>query len=176
MKEIRFHGMRVPGKPAPFIETARLLALAALKEGKYVQLRPPWGFQRGYVPETAVLRVDHAPIEDSSQEYRIDLAVIEDPTLIEKGDYTSSLKDGATILINSERAPALSWTGEVRVADLTSIANGAGVDLSIPLAGATGRAIEVIGLASLEQVVRKTFTGERRKRSLAALRQGFEAV
>jgi len=59
MKELRFHGRRLPryDHTAAFVGAAQLLARAALREGKQVQLRPPWLFLRGYTPEAAHLRV-----------------------------------------------------------------------------------------------------------------------
>ncbi len=171
MKEFRFHGRRLPryDHVVPFVEAARLLAQAALAEGKQVQFRPPWLFLRGHTPEAAHLRVDAGPIETYSQEYVLDLVVVTDASILHEIDVTTGLKASGILLVNSPDAVHLNIRARPAVADLTGIAERCGVDLALPVAAAAATLSKVVNRDSLKSVIEAEIKGASRQRALKAL-------
>lgn len=178
MKELRFHGRRLPryDRTAPFVEAARLLAQAGLAEGKQVQFRPPWLFLRGYTPEAAHLRVATEPIETYSQEYTLDLVVVTDASILSEADVTAGLKVSGVLLINSPGSIDRNLPARSAVVNLTAVAEQFGVDLALPVAAATCLLSRVVHRKSLEQVVEAETTGAERRRSMRALEAAARAV
>ncbi|MFQ5846080.1 MAG: 2-oxoacid:acceptor oxidoreductase family protein [Candidatus Methylomirabilales bacterium] len=178
MKELRFHGRRLPRYDhlASFIEAARLLAQAALAEGKQAQLRPPWLFLRGYTPEAAHLRVATEPIETYSQEYVLDLVAVTDASLVKEVDVTAGLKDTGVLLVNSTGAVDLNTRARVAVADLTGVAEQFGIDPALPVAAAAAALSGTVDREALEGVVEAETKGADRRRALQALRAAGQAV
>lgn len=178
MKELRFHGRRLPryDHAAPFVEAARLLAQAALAEGKQVQLRPPWLFLRGHTPEATHLRVDTEPIETYSQEYVLDLVAVTDASILSEVDVTAGLKATGVLLINSPSSVHLNVRARPAVADLTEIAERCGVDLALPVAAAAATLSKVVNRDSLKRVVELETKGPKRQRALKALDTAARAI
>ncbi|MBU4376984.1 MAG: 2-oxoacid:acceptor oxidoreductase family protein [Candidatus Omnitrophica bacterium] len=98
MKEIIFYGRGGQGA----VIASRLLAVAAFKEGKYVQSFPFFGVERRGAPVTAYTRISDVIIRKRSPITEADYVVILDPTLIESIDTTKGLKAGGSIIINSK--------------------------------------------------------------------------
>ncbi len=178
MKELRFHGRRLPryDHQAPFIEAARLLAQAALAEGKQVQFRPPWLFLRGHTPEAAHLRVAKEPIETYSQEYILDLVAVTDASILKEVDVTTGLKETGVVLVNSDGAVQLHARARVAVANLSGIAERFKIDLALPVAVATAVLSGVVNREVLRRVVEAETKGADRRRSLEALNAAAQAV
>jgi Pyruvate/2-oxoacid:ferredoxin oxidoreductase gamma subunit len=178
VKELRFHGRRLPryDHTAPFVGAARLLARAALREGKQVQLRPPWLFLRGYVPEAAHLRVATEPIESYSQEYVLDLVAVTDASILTAVDVTAGLKGTGVVLVNG--ASPVSLKGRVRtaVADLDAIAQRFATDLALPMAAATAALSGVVSQKAIAAVVQAETSGRARQQALRALEAAAQAV
>ena len=101
MIEIRFHGRGGQGT----VVASKILADAMAKEGKSVQAYPEFGVERRGAPVFAFIRIDNKTIYDKSKIYAPDHVVVVDPTLCEAIDVTDGLKDGGTILINSDKKP-----------------------------------------------------------------------
>ena len=101
MIEIRFHGRGGQGT----VVASKILADAISKEGNYVQAYPEFGVERRGAPVIAFIRIDDKPIYDKSRIYRPDHVVVVDPTLIEATDVTEGLKEGGTIIVNSDKKP-----------------------------------------------------------------------
>lgn len=178
MKELRFHGRRLPryDHTAAFVEAARLLAQAALAEGKQVQLRPPWLFLRGYTPEAAHLRVDTGPIETYSQEYVLDLVAVTDATILSEVDVTKALKETGILLINSPGPITQNVRVRPAIANLSAVAEQFGVDLALPIAAATVALSKVVSRDALEGVVEAEAKGRGRRKSVQALEAAARAV
>jgi Pyruvate/2-oxoacid:ferredoxin oxidoreductase gamma subunit len=178
MKELRFHGRRLPryDDPAAFVGAAHLLARAALREGKQVQLRPPWLFLRGYTPEAAHLRVASEPIETYSQEYVLDLVAVTDASILGAVDVTAGLKDTGILLVNSAKPVTLSGRARVAVADFGAIAKRYAVDLALPIAAAAAALSGVVSQTALAETVGPEAPGASRRQSLRALEAGGDAV
>ena len=178
MKELRFHGRRLPryDHTAPFVGAARLLARAALREGKQVQLRPPWLFLRGYVPEAAHLRVATEPIESYSQEYVLDLVAVTDASILTAVDVTAGLKESGVVLVNGRSPVSLKGRARIAVADLDAIARRFAADLALPMAAATAALSGVVRQKALAAVVRAETSGRARQQALRALEAAAQAV
>ena len=179
MKELRFHGRREPryDRVAPFVAAPRLLAEAALREGKHVQFRPPWLFLRGFTPETALLRVDREPIETYQQESFLDAVVVTDPTLLGEVNVVAGLKPGGLLLVNGEGSVALPDKTPVITRDLSGIAKGHKAELTAALLGAVIGLTDLVRLETAEQLLKGAEGRDRAvKANLAALHAGFESA
>ena len=178
MKELRFHGRRLPryDHTAPFVGAARLLATAALREGKQVQLRPPWLFLRGYVPEAAHLRVATEPIESYSQEYVLDLVAVTDASILTAVDVTAGLKGTGVVLVNGASPVSLKGRARTAVADLSAIAQRFATDLALPMAAATAALSGVVSQKAIAAVVQAETSGRERQQALRALEAAAQAV
>ncbi|MCI0483522.1 MAG: 2-oxoacid:acceptor oxidoreductase family protein [candidate division NC10 bacterium] len=178
MKELRFHGRRLPryDHTAPFVGAARLLATAALREGKQVQFRPPWLFLRGYVPEAAHLRVATEPIESYSQEYVLDLVAVTDASILNTVDVTAGLKETGVVLVNGSSPVSLKGRTRTAVADLDAIARRFATDLALPMAAATAALSGVVSQKAIAAVVQAETSGRARQQALRALETAAQAV
>lgn len=101
MRELRIHGRGGQGA----VIASKLLAAAFFREGGSVQSFPAFGVERRGAPVTAFLRSSDGPILLRCEITRPDALIVLDPTLIEAVDVTGGLKEGGSILINSEHAP-----------------------------------------------------------------------
>jgi len=178
VKELRFHGRRLPryDHTAPFVGAARLLATAALHEGKQVQFRPPWLFLRGYVPEAAHLRVATEPIESYSQEYVLDMVAVTDASILTAVDVTAGLKETGVVLVNGASPVSLKGRARTAVADLDAIAQRFATDLALPMAAATAALSGVVSQKAIAAVVQAETSGRARQQALRALEAAAQAV
>ena len=97
MKEIIFYGRGGQGA----VIASRVLAIAAFKEGNYVQAFPFFGVERRGAPVTAYTRIDNKKIRKRSPVKKGDYLIILDPTLLDMADVAKHIKKNATILINT---------------------------------------------------------------------------
>lgn len=160
MIEIRFHGRGGQGA----VIASKVLAVAAFKEGRYVQAFPSFGVERRGAPVMAFTRIDHKPIRIKCQIYEPDHIVVLDPTLLEAVDVTAGLKEGGWVIINSEREPAafnLPKGFRVATVDANSIAikhklgpKSAPI-VNTAILGAFAKATGIVGLEALAEAVRE---------------------
>ena len=101
MRELRIHGRGGQGA----VIASKLLASALFLEGKSVQSFPAFGVERRGAPVTAFLRVSDGPILLRCEITAPDDLVVLDPTLVTAIDVTAGLKQGGSILINSDGPP-----------------------------------------------------------------------
>ncbi len=132
MVEIRWHGRGGQG-----VWTAsNLLAMAALREGKYVQSFPTFGPERMGAPIMAFTRISDEPIEVHCEIYNPDVVVLLDPTLLGPS-IVKGLKEGGYVILN--------YTGDVE-----KLVKSLGIEKSkykIYIAPATEIAIKILGRA-----------------------------
>jgi 2-oxoacid:acceptor oxidoreductase gamma subunit (pyruvate/2-ketoisovalerate family) len=102
MRELRIHGRGGQGA----VIASKLLAAALFRDGRSVQSFPAFGVERRGAPVTAFLRFADRPILLRCEITEPDDLIVLDPTLVEAVNVTTGLKEGGTILINAERAPA----------------------------------------------------------------------
>lgn len=88
------------------ITVSRLLAYAALMEGKHVQAFPEFGPERIGAPIRGFTRISDEPIEIHSQVYTPDTVVVLDSTILKTVSVTDGLTSGGKIIINSKKEPA----------------------------------------------------------------------
>lgn len=114
MRELRIHGRGGQGA----VIASKLLASALFLEGQSVQSFPAFGVERRGAPVTAFLRHSSKPILLRCEIDSPDELIVLDPTLIQAIDVTSGLKNGGSILVNSELPPSAypDLVGRFRVA------------------------------------------------------------
>ncbi|MBM3304832.1 MAG: pyruvate ferredoxin oxidoreductase [Candidatus Aminicenantes bacterium] len=154
MVEIRFHGRGGQGT----VVASKVLADAIAKEGNWVQAYPEFGVERRGSPVVAFIRIDDKRIYDKSRIYAPDHVVVLDPTLVEAIDITEGLKEGGTIIINTDRKPdEFPFRGrfDVRTVHATEIAVKHKLgNLAAPIVNTaiTGAVVKVLGLTKLESL------------------------
>jgi len=95
--EVRIHSRGGEGG----VTAARLLAIAAIRDGKYASACPFYGAERRGAPVVSFVRIDDRPVRVYSQIRTPDLVVVLDASLVDVVDVLSGLKANGTILINS---------------------------------------------------------------------------
>jgi len=117
MIEIRIHSRGGQGG----VTAARLLALAAIHDGKYATACVFYGPQRRGAPVISFVRIDDNPIRIYSHTKEPDMVVVLDTSVMDVVDVLQGLKKGGRIFINSaqhKEFPGFSSSN----ADLTEIA------------------------------------------------------
>lgn len=177
MIEIRLHGRGGQGS----VTAAELLAVAAFDDGREAQAFPAFGVERRGAPVTAFCRMSDQPIRVRTQIYAPDYVIVQDPTLMESVDVLAGIKDGGTVLINSERKPEelkLNTTARVVSVPATQIAVE---ELGRPimntvLLGAFAGVSGMISFEAIERSIRHRFKGELGEKNIKAARRAYELV
>jgi pyruvate ferredoxin oxidoreductase gamma subunit len=172
MYEIRIHSRGGQGG----VTAARLLALAAIHDGKYATACPFYGAERRGAPIVSFVRIDDKPIKIYSQIKKPDLIVVLDASVMDVVDVLQGLKKGGRVFINS--AGKREFSGYVTShVDLTSIAlrenlvvAGSPI-LNTPVLGALAK-MGIISADSAKKSIREMFSDERNvKAAEAAFRE-----
>jgi pyruvate ferredoxin oxidoreductase gamma subunit len=161
MFEIRIHSRGGQGG----VTAARLLAMAALHDGKYATACPFYGAERRGAPVVSFVRIDDHPIKVYSQIRNPDLVVVLDASVMDVVDALNGLKKGGMVLINS--AHAQKFTGFTTLyVDLTGIAlrenlvvAGSPI-LNTPVLGALAK-MGICSMESVKKAIREMFSDER---------------
>ncbi|CAM3195792.1 2-oxoacid:acceptor oxidoreductase family protein [Rhodothermus bifroesti] len=178
MLEIRWHGRGGQGA----ITVSKILALAALRSGKYAQAFPEYGPERSGAPVRAYNRIDDRPIVLHSGVYTPQRVVVLDETLLEAEDVCEGLAPDGALVLHTHRSPELireqtGYAGRIVCVDAATIAESTGARFAnVPLLGALASTLDFLPLATLEEALR-TFLGKRRPEVVAAnieaLRRGY---
>jgi pyruvate ferredoxin oxidoreductase gamma subunit len=183
MYEVRWHGRGGQG----VVTSSELLALAAIREGKYVYHAPEFGPERRGAPVRAYTRISDEPIELHSGIYSPDAVVVIDPSLQgEVASVTAGLKEGGLIVVNA-RSPAPGLVEQVRklkarlwLVDAYSIAMEIfGRPLyNTPMLGAFARASGLVKIDTVLEVVQERFGRDPKIAELnaAAVKRAYEEV
>ncbi len=166
--EIRIHSRGGQGG----VTAARLLAMAALHDGKYATACPFYGAERRGAPIVSFVRIDKHPIRIYSQIRNPDLIVVLDASVMQAVDVLQGLKTGGRILINS--AHNQDFAGYVtNHVDLTGIAlrenlvvAGSPI-LNTPVIGALART-GIVSADAAKSAIRGMFSDERNIRAAEA--------
>jgi pyruvate ferredoxin oxidoreductase gamma subunit len=171
MFEIRIHSRGGQGG----VTAARLLAMAALHDGKYATACPFYGAERRGAPVVSFVRIDDHPIKVYSQIRDPDLVVVLDASVMETVDVLHGLKKGGRVLINSEHRQEFAGYTTSNV-DLTGIAlkeklvvAGSPI-LNTPVLGALAK-MGVVSVDSAKMAIREMFTDERNVKAAEAAYQ-----
>ncbi len=168
MFEIRIHSRGGQGG----VTAARLLAMAALYDGKYATACPFYGAERRGAPVVSFVRIDECPIKVYSQIRNPDLVVVLDASVMDVVDVLNGLKKGGNVLINS--AHKKEFAGFVtRNVDLTGIAlrenlvvAGSPI-LNTPVLGALAK-MGICSADSVKKAIREMFSDERNVKAAEA--------
>lgn len=118
MYEIRLHSRGGQGG----VTAAKLMALAAFRDGKYATAAPFYGAERRGAPIVSFIRIDDQPIKIYSQIHQPDLVVVLDPTIIDLVNVFDGLKTDGKVLINAPEVPQSAKGYTAYSVDLTGIA------------------------------------------------------
>lgn len=175
MFEIRIHSRGGQGG----VTAARLLALAAIYDGKYATAAPFYGAERRGAPIVSFVRIDDKPIRIYSQIKKPDMVVVLDASVMDVVDVLQGLKSGGKVLVNSRQKKV--FTGYVSSnVDLTGIAlkeklvvSGSPI-LNTPVIGALAK-MGIVSMDSATRAIREMFTDERNVRVAEAAYQEMNA-
>ncbi len=152
MIEVRIHGRGGQGA----VTSAEIVALAAIREGKYAQAFPSFGPERRGAPVQAFIRVSNDPIKLRCDIRQPDVVVVLDPALITVAQATAGLKPQGIIIVNSPKSidqtkREYHLTHRTAVVDATKIAREI---LGLPITNTTmiGALIRATGLVALDSV------------------------
>ena len=163
---------------------SRLLAHAALIDGKYVQAFPEFGPERRGAPVTGYTRISDEPITIHSHIYNPSVVVIVDPTLIGKIDVTKGLTEGGTIVAHTEKSPEeLRRELKDEKAKVYTV-NAGRIALEVlgrpiyntAMLGALIRAAPLVSMESLVRVVKERFSGAVGEKNVAVIKRAYEEV
>ena len=185
MIEIRWHGRGGQGA----VTAAKLLAAAALRQGKYFQAFPEFGPERRGAPVQAFTRISDEPIRIYSQVKSPSVVVVLDSTLIGKVPVTEGLTEDGIVVANFAGGPAelrkkLDLNGRARVftVDATAVAlRRLGRPITnTPMLGALARATGMLDIDTLTVELEESFGGRFRpelvKANVQAMRDAYEEV
>ncbi len=161
MFEIRIHSRGGQGG----VTAARLLALAAIHDGKYATAAPFYGAERRGAPIVSFVRIDDKPIRIYSQIKKPDMVIVLDATVMDIVDVLQGLKTGGRVLVNSQQKKEFSGYTSSYV-DLTGIAlreklvvSGSPI-LNTPVIGALAK-MGIVSVDSAKKAIREMFADER---------------
>lgn len=161
MFEIRIHSRGGQGG----VTAARLLALAAIHDGKYATAAPFYGAERRGAPIVSFVRIDDKPIRIYSQIRKPDMVIVLDASVMDIVDVLQGLKRGGKVLINSQQKKEFSGYTSNNV-DLTGIAlkenlvvSGSPI-LNTPVIGALAK-MGIVSVDSAKKAIREMFTDDR---------------
>jgi pyruvate ferredoxin oxidoreductase gamma subunit len=161
MFEIRIHSRGGQGG----VTAARLLALAAIHDGKYATAAPFYGAERRGAPIVSFVRIDDKPIRIYSQIKKPDMVIVLDASVMDVVDVLQGLKSGGKVLVNSQQKKEFAGYVSGNV-DLTGIAlkenlvvSGSPI-LNTPVIGALAK-MGIVSVDSARKAIREMFTDER---------------
>jgi len=166
------------------VTVSRLLAYAALMEGKHVQAFPEFGPERTGAPILGFTRISDEPIDIHSQVYTPNSVVVLDPTLLKNVDVTEGLVKGGKIVLNTQKK-ATEIRGSLQRTDVicyTIDATRIALDvLGRPIFNTAmlGALIKVEPLAKVDSVVRalkERFPGPLAEKNIETIKMAYDKV
>ncbi len=161
MFEIRIHSRGGQGG----VTAARLIALAAIRDGKYATAFPFYGAERRGAPVVSFVRIDDTPVKVYSQIRQPDLVFVMDVGVMDVIDVLHGLRAGGTVITNSTHRHDFAGFRSYNV-DLTGIALredlivAGGPILDTAVLGALAK-LGVITIESARKAIAEMFTDER---------------
>jgi pyruvate ferredoxin oxidoreductase gamma subunit len=154
MIEIRWHGRGGQGA----VTAAKILAQAALAEGRHIQAFPEYGAERRGAPVRSFTRICADPITIHSPIHSPQAVAVLDPTLLDAVDVTEGLPEDGVLVVNTVDEPAdvrkkLNLTGrKVFTVDATQISIDC-LGKPIPNAPMIGAIMRATGILPLKGVI-----------------------
>jgi pyruvate ferredoxin oxidoreductase gamma subunit len=175
MLEIRIHGRGGQGA----VVAAKVLAVAAAREGLFVQAFPEFGVERRGAPVCAYVRVARERIYEREQIRSPGYLLVLDRTLLEDVDTIRGLKTRGWIVINSQIPPETyrEHLGDFRTASVDGNTIALSFTLGSPFApivnttmlGAFARAVPFVPLDTILETVRDIVPSRKEANVEAAL-------
>jgi pyruvate ferredoxin oxidoreductase gamma subunit len=174
--EIRLHGRGGQGA----VTSAELLALGAIKEGKYAQAFPTFGPERRGAPVVAFCRIDDKGILVRAVIHHPDVVVVLDPGILRLVDVGNGLKADGILVANTRYSPEeikkeLGLKGRVATVDANRIAREE-LGLTITnttMLGALLKASEVVDKGAMIEPLQKRF-GRLAERNIKAFERAYK--
>jgi len=180
LHEVRWHGRAGQG----VITSSRLLAQAALLEGKHVQAFPEFGPERLGAPISGFTRISDDIIETRSQIYNPGFVAVLDSSLLSTVNVTRGLLEKGKVVLNSPKRSAEIATkltlaeDQVRTIDATHLAmeiTGRPI-VSTAMLGALARVAPLASLRSIEAAIKERFPGSLGEKNIELVRRVHEMV
>lgn len=180
LTEVRWHGRGGQG----IVTISRLLAEAALMEGKHVQSFPEFGPERTGAPIKGFTRIGDELIGIHSQVYTPNIVVVLDPTLLKNIDVKEGLVKGGKILLNTEKHSE-EIREELKIDDAkVYIVNARRIALDLlgrpiyntAMLGALIRVSNLAALDSVKEVTLKRFRGSVGEKNVKVIERAYEEV
>ena len=179
MFEVRIHGRGGQG----VVTAAETLSVAAFLEGKHAQAFPSFGSERTGAPVVAFCRIDDREIRLREPIQAPDALIVQDPTLFRALDVLEGLKEGGYLLVNTAQPlAALSLKLPAGVRALTLPATELALKHvgrpapNTALLGAFAAEVGVVGLASVEEAIRRAFPGKVGEANVEAARAAHALI
>jgi len=181
--EIRWHGRGGQGA----VTASQLVAVAAIREGKFALAFPEFGAERRGAPVKAYTRItDEQAVVPRSPIVEPDIVVVLDPSLLTLPMVTQGLKKNGMMVVNTAKTPedirSTIGRSDIRVAivNATRIAMdtlGRPI-VNTAILGALVRASSVVGLDTLLEAVRERFAASEKLASsnMEAVKRAYEEV
>ncbi len=176
MKEIRLHGRGGQGT----VLASQILVSAAVREGKYGNAIPFFGFERRGAPLAAFVRFDEKRIREKTQIYTPDCVVVMDPTLVHASNVFDGLQEGGAVVLNDRKMPEEAklptTVGRLGIVDATGIAlEVLGTPITnTPMLGAFVATTSWIGLEALLSALQEMMRGKQADANARAALLGYE--
>ncbi len=152
--EMRWHGRGGQGA----VTSAELVALAAIREGKFAQAFPSFGPERRGAPVMVFNRISATePIRNRAGITGPDVVVVLDPGLLNLVNVTAGLKDDGVLIVNSPK-PAEQIKKEVGGKWRLAVVNAGAIAkdlLGVNIVNTTmlGAVVKATGLVNLDSLV-----------------------
>jgi pyruvate ferredoxin oxidoreductase gamma subunit/2-oxoisovalerate ferredoxin oxidoreductase gamma subunit len=178
--DIRVHGRGGQGA----MTASRLLAEAALLEGKYIHAFPSFGPERMGAPMEAFTRISAEKFYMKTQVYEPDAVLVLDPTLFDAIDVTRGLVPDGTVIANFKETPQylrekLNVSQPIATVDATNIALETirrPITNTIILGALVKVTDGIVTLDSLKNVVQSWFAGPIAENNIRAIERAYEEV
>jgi len=174
--QIRWHGRGGQGA----ITAAKIVAEAAFRcDYGGAIMAPTFGTERRGAPVHTSLKIARHRITDLSPITKPDIVVVLDCAIMQEVDVTAGLRSDGLLVVNSPcQLKREQYNGyRVAVADVTSIANQAGLRRGIVnsgIIGTFGRASGLIDIDTLVDCIEQEFDGRKASENAQAARLCYE--
>lgn len=178
MIEIRWHARGGQGA----VTASKILASAAIQEGKYAQSNPDYGAERSGAPLRTYNRLSEEPITLHCMVLSPDTVIVVDPTLLKTVPYLEGTDRDTTLIFNTDKTPQeirkkYGIEGrKIYTVDATRIAMEELKRplMNVPMIGALAKVLNgIVGISTLEEDIKKAF---RKKISENALTANIRAL
>ncbi len=173
MKEIRIHGRAGQGAWT----AGNLLAMAAIKEGKFAQSFPEFGPERMGAPMVAFARIDEKPIDLHCDVYEPDCVLVLDPTLVKIVDVAEGTRADSKVIINTSKDIKVEGAKSFRVPASEIALRILGKDITnTAILGALLKVEPVIKIETLFDAIDERFSDKLAELNKQVVKEAYEKV